>query len=110
VGSGEKGHDEVYKEFQKQYGDTEFVGYKKLKAKGKVLGIIKNELSVTSAMKGDNVEIIVDQTPFYAESGGQVGDVGFITGPHKLHVTVNDTTKYVGDSTIHTGFCIDREN
>ncbi len=103
AGSGETGHDEVYKEVQKQFGDTEFLGYKKLKTKAKVLAIIKNGVLVNEAIKEDNVEIIVEKTPFYAESGGQVGDIGFITGQRKLQIAIKDTQKYVSGSIVHIG-------
>lgn len=58
---------------------TEFVGYEKQEAEAKVISIIKDGAQVEKAQSGDEGEIILDKTPFYAEQGGQVGDVGFIT-------------------------------
>jgi alanyl-tRNA synthetase len=57
---------------------TEFVGYKTLECRAKVLAIVKEGKLISSALKGDKVEIILDKTPFYPESGGQVGDTGLL--------------------------------
>lgn len=74
---------------------TEFIGYKKLTGKSDVLAVIVNGESVKSAAKGEKAEIILSATPFYGESGGQVGDVGRITkGRAVLEVT--DTKKLNG--------------
>lgn len=69
---------EAFKELLEKQTRTEFTGYESLQDKGSVAAIIKDGVLIKSAAKGDEVEIITDRTPFYGESGGQVGDVGVI--------------------------------
>lgn len=71
---------------------TQFLGYEELKAKAKVLAIVKDGESVQKASAGDEVVIVLDQTPFYAESGGQVGDTGMIESTDAI-LNVDGTTK-----------------
>ena len=79
---------------------TKFLGYDQMDSKAKVLKIFVDNKEVQSAQKGDAVKIILDQTPFYAESGGQIGDAGAITTLQGT-VRVNDTQK-VSDIYIHS--------
>ncbi|MEW9082236.1 alanine--tRNA ligase [Caldanaerobacter subterraneus] len=80
---------------------TKFVGYEVYESEAKVLAIVKDNEVVEQAEAGDDVSIILDVTPFYAESGGQVGDSGVIEGEDTL-IKVNDCKK-VGDKFIHIG-------
>lgn len=80
---------------------TEFLGYQSHQADGQVLAIIKDGASVTTALEGDQVVVVLDRTPFYAESGGQVGDCGYLAG-EQLRVEITDTNKS-GEAFLHHG-------
>ncbi|MBT1279782.1 alanine--tRNA ligase [Thermoanaerobacter sp. CM-CNRG TB177] len=80
---------------------TKFVGYDTYESDSKVLAIVKDEELVEEAEAGDDVSIILDVTPFYAESGGQIGDKGVLENENAL-IKVNDCKK-IGDKFIHTG-------
>jgi len=80
---------------------TEFLGYQTHQADGEVLAIIKDGASVTTALEGDQVVVVLDRTPFYAESGGQVGDCGYLAG-EQLRVEITDTNKS-GEAFLHHG-------
>ncbi len=82
----------VYKDIIKQLAPTEFLGYESLKAEGTVSTLIKNRKAVKEAKEGEEVEIILDKTPFYGESGGQAGDNGTIKADG-LKIEVLDTKK-----------------
>ncbi len=75
------------------FPETNFVGYEEYVCRANILGIIKNKQMIKVASKGENVEILVDNTPFYGESGGQVGDKGFIKKDDKIIAEVLDTKK-----------------
>ncbi len=84
-------------EIKKVTGETEFLGYENTDAQScKVIGIIKGDALVESANAGDEVTIVLDKTPFYGESGGQVGDIGTITGLDNLEIAIDDTEKIDG--------------
>ena len=81
--------------------ESKFCGYDSLLGEGKVTAILKAGAEVNSAAAGDEVQVVLDRTPFYAESGGQVGDVGVLTnGDARLRVT---DTKKLGDAHLHVG-------
>ncbi|WP_205342168.1 alanine--tRNA ligase [Denitrificimonas caeni] len=82
-------------------GETEFLGYQEHQSAAKVLMIIKDGASVESALEGDNAVIVLDRTPFYAESGGQVGDCGYLTAEN-LCIEITDTSKN-GHAFLHHG-------
>ncbi len=84
--------DEIYKELEEEIEKTEFIGYRNLTANTKITGIIKKGKEVEKINKGDEAEVILKRTPFYAESGGQVGDVGILEGKN-VKVKVNTTYK-----------------
>ena len=101
-GSGDESVEEKWFKVREQLKPTEFLGYEFEKAEGIVLKISKDNRFVESIQTGDEVEIITNQTPFYGESGGQVGDRGFIeTADCKIKIT--NTQKKVGDLYIHIG-------
>ncbi|MBN2971987.1 alanine--tRNA ligase [Roseomonas aeriglobus] len=93
-GSGAKASDDVWFDIAEE-GATEFTGYANDVGEGQVIALVKDGARVDSATTGETVEVLVNQTPFYAESGGQVGDAGTITGDG-VSATVSDTQKHVG--------------
>ncbi len=90
---------EVYKRLLKETGTTEFLGYETLKAEGTVLTVVKDGTLLNEAKEGDEVEIILNKTPFYGDSGGQVGDKGVLSG-EDLRIEVIDTKK-IGEIISH---------
>jgi alanyl-tRNA synthetase len=81
---------------------TEFVGYESKECESTVLIIVKDNEVVENAQEGDEVTLILDTTPFYAESGGQVGDSGYLEAPNFL-VSVNDCKKTADGKYLHIG-------
>lgn len=96
TGSGEKASDAIWFDIAEEHGATEFTGYLATEGEAQVIALIKDGVEVPSAMAGDQVEIVVNQTPFYGESGGQMGDAGVIAGDNALQITVTDTAKPLG--------------
>lgn len=82
----------VYRDFLDQ-GETVFTGYDQLHSQARVIGIIQSGQSVVEAQSQQSVELIVDKTPFYAESGGQMGDHGWIESTSGLKARVDDVQK-----------------
>ncbi len=95
-GSGEKASDEVWFDIAETLGSTEFIGYSGTEGEGEVLAIVKDGARVDTATAGDKVTIITNQTPFYGESGGQMGDAGTITTQGGVTAEVEDTGKPLG--------------
>jgi alanyl-tRNA synthetase len=100
-GSGAKASDDVWFDIAEGSGGTEFLGYSADTGEGAVVALIRDGVRVERAGPGDSVDIIVNQTPFYGESGGQVGDAGTITGDNGLAATVSDTSKQLGRVFVH---------
>jgi len=94
-GSGEQTTDRVWYAIREAAGATEFLGYTSDHGEGAVRAIVKDGAQADSAAEGDEIAIVVNQTPFYAESGGQVGDTGEMTGPDGLRLAITDTQKPV---------------
>ncbi len=101
-GSGAEAVKPVYPALAARFGVTRFLGYDRLEAQGRVLAILKNERLVEEAEEGAEVEVVLDQTPFYGEAGGQVGDTGLLLSPTVI-LEVRDTTRPVNDLLIHRG-------
>ncbi len=101
-GSGDKSVEEKWFKVREQLNPTEFLGYEYDRAEGMVLKISKDNKFVENAKEGDEVEVITNQTPFYGESGGQVGDQGIISNP-KCKINIKDTQKKMGDLFVHYG-------
>jgi alanyl-tRNA synthetase len=101
-GSGDKTVDDKWFKIREELKPTEFLGYEFEKAEGVVLKILKNNKFVKTAKEGEEIEIITNQTPFYGESGGQVGDQGIIQTSH-CKIKIDDTQKKMGDLFIHIG-------
>jgi alanyl-tRNA synthetase len=95
-GSGEKASDELWYDLVEEKGGTEFIGYTSEEGEGEVVALIKDGTRVDKAVAGDEVDIVLNQTPFYAESGGQVGDAGIATNDKGLKGRVFDTQKHLG--------------
>jgi alanyl-tRNA synthetase len=95
-GSGAKASEDVWFDLAEQYGATEFTGYSGDEGDGVVLAIVKDGQRVESAEIGDTVEILLNQTPFYGESGGQIGDTGKLTTLKGFVGEVEDTPKPLG--------------
>ena len=101
-GSGDKSLEERWFKVREELNPTEFLGYEFDKAEGVIIKISKKGKFVNSASTGDEVEVITNQTPFYGESGGQVGDQGYIFDSN-CKIKVNDTQKKMGDLFVHYG-------
>ncbi len=101
-GSGDNAIDDMWFGIREKLGATEFLGYETNQAEGVVLSLFKNNKETNQLNLGDDGMIIVNQTPFYGESGGQVGDTGEInTGEFEFQVS--DVQKKLGDLFIHYG-------
>ncbi|RYD92789.1 MAG: alanine--tRNA ligase, partial [Sphingomonadales bacterium] len=94
-GSGDKASDEVWYDIADEFGGTEFTGYTGTDGEAQVVALVKNGARVDKAGAGDEVTILTNQTPFYGESGGQMGDAGTISND-KFAATVDDTSKPLG--------------
>jgi alanyl-tRNA synthetase len=92
TGSGDKATETIWFELKEKNGATEFLGYDTETAEGVIQAIVRDGMAVDSAAAGDKVQIIVNQTPFYGESGGQMGDTGVISSDHGK-LAVSDTQK-----------------
>ncbi|MCC6941313.1 MAG: alanine--tRNA ligase [Novosphingobium sp.] len=95
-GSGQAADGEVWFDIAERVGATEFTGYTATTGEAQVVALVKNGKEVDSVGAGEAVTVIVNQTPFYGESGGQSGDAGTITGADGLLLAVDDTSKPLG--------------
>ena len=103
VGSGEAATEQVWFDLRQRFGATEFLGYDTIVAEGEVLAIVCDGQPVDTANASDSAAIIVNQTPFYGESGGQVGDVGIAFTATGAGLAIEDTQKRLGDLHVHIG-------
>jgi alanyl-tRNA synthetase len=103
IGSGEAATEAVWFGLREETGATEFLGYETESAEGVVLAMMRNGERVGEAGAGDEVAVIVNQTPFYGESGGQVGDTGAVFSAAGAELAVSDTVKRAGDLHVHLG-------
>jgi alanyl-tRNA synthetase len=95
-GSGEKASDDLWYDLAEEVGSTEFIGYSGNEGEGVVLALVKDGERVEHAGAGESVSVIMNQTPFYGESGGQVGDAGILTSLNGFEGIVEDTSKPLG--------------
>jgi alanyl-tRNA synthetase len=102
-GSGEAATETVWFELKESLGASEFLGYSTETAEATVTALIVDGKPAQEAFPGQTVAILLNQTPFYAESGGQVGDTGVITGADNLRISITDTQKKLGDLFVHLG-------
>jgi alanyl-tRNA synthetase len=112
AGSGEAATERVWFEIKEGVGATEFLGYSTERAEGEILALVVGghpvETAQAGAPMGSDVAVVLNQTPFYGESGGQVGDTGTITGtagagPDELRIVITDTQRKLGDLYVHLG-------
>jgi len=102
AGSGDAATESVWFPLREKLGPTEFLGYETETAEGVVSALVKDGREVDSLKAGETGSIVMNQTPFYAESGGQVGDTGVLTG-EGVKFRVTDTQKKAGDLWVHVG-------
>src|SRR6201995_4018574 len=102
AGSGDAATESVWFPLREKLGATEFLGYETESAEGVVTALVKDGKEVDGLKAGDTASIVLNQTPFYAESGGQVGDTGVLTG-EGVTFRVTDTQKKAGDLWVHQG-------
>jgi len=95
-GSGAKANEDIWFDLAEEYGATEFTGYSGDEGEGVVLAIVKDGARVERAEIGDTVDVLLNQTPFYGESGGQIGDSGKLTTLKGFDGEVEDTSKPLG--------------
>ena len=101
-GSGDEEIPEAYRKISSRNVKSLFNGYKDLDAKSRVLSVLSDGKEVSSSSEGEDVEIILDKTPFYGQSGGQVGDTGWLICDG-MRVNVSDTLKFGSDLIVHKG-------
>ncbi len=101
-GSGEAATEKLWFDLRERVGATEFLGYTATRAQGRIVALVKDGAEVKSAAEGEEVMLIANQTPFYGESGGQMGDTGTIAGDHGT-MAVRDTAKKLGALHVHVG-------
>ena len=94
-GSGAKASDDVWFDIAERVGATEFTGYAASEGEGQVVALVNDGIEVQSAVANDTVTVITNQTPFYGESGGQMGDAGVIYSSN-MRGEVTDTAKPLG--------------
>ncbi|MEE8531803.1 MAG: alanine--tRNA ligase, partial [Hyphomicrobium sp.] len=102
-GSGEAATESVWFELRDKVGATDFLGYESETAAGEIAALLKSGKVVKSLKSGDEAAIVLNQTPFYGEAGGQVGDQGVIRGAKGALFRVTDTHKKLGDLFVHSG-------
>jgi alanyl-tRNA synthetase len=102
TGSGEAADEAVWFTLREHVGGTDFLGYETESAAAAVAALVRDGKAVTTLKQGESGAIILNQTPFYAESGGQVGDTGAMTG-EGVRFAVTDTQRRAGDLYVHLG-------
>ncbi len=103
AGSGEAATEAVWFETREKVGASEFLGYDADQAEGKIVALLVDGRPVDRAAAGTEVALIANQTPFYGESGGQMGDAGVVVVPGKGRMAVTDAQKKLGDLIVHVG-------
>jgi alanyl-tRNA synthetase len=101
-GSGDTASENIWFPLREKLGAAEFLGYETESAEGVVSALVKDGKEADTLKAGESGAIVLNQTPFYAESGGQVGDTGLMTG-EGVKFRVTDTQKKAGDLFVHQG-------
>jgi alanyl-tRNA synthetase len=102
AGSGDTSAEAVWFPLREKLGPTEFLGYETESAEGVVSALVKDGKEIDALKSGETGSVVLNQTPFYGESGGQVGDTGLLTGDG-IRFRVTDTQKKAGDLFVHIG-------
>jgi len=102
-GSGDAKTETIWFEIRDQHGASEFLGYDTEQAEGVVTAIVVDGKTVSTLSEGQAAAVVVNQTPFYGESGGQTGDHGVIRGANGALFRVGETQKRLGDVLVHYG-------
>jgi alanyl-tRNA synthetase len=102
-GSGDAADESIWFDIRERLGATEFLGYTTEIAEGQITAIVKDGSETDSADCDEEVAIIVNQTPFYGESGGQQGDSGILVASDGAEIVVRDTQKKLGSLHVHLG-------
>jgi alanyl-tRNA synthetase len=102
-GSGAAAEGELWFDIAEREGASEFTGYGSTSGDGQVVALVVDGKEVPAVEAGADVTVLVNQTPFYGESGGQMGDTGTITSEAGLRIEVTDTTKPLGRLHAHHG-------
>jgi alanyl-tRNA synthetase len=103
AGSGDAATETVWFDIREKAGATEFLGYAEDAAEGQIMALVVDGQPVHSAKAGDKVALVANQTPFYAESGGQMGDAGSIVTANGAEIRISDTQKKLGALHVHLG-------
>ncbi len=103
AGTGDAATERVWFDLHERLGATEFLGYATEAAEGEVTALVVDGDQAEAAGPGTRVALLLNQTPFYAESGGQVGDAGRISGAEGMVIAIDDTQKRLGDLFVHLG-------
>ena len=103
AGSGDAADDGIWFDIRERLGATEFLGYTTEVAEGQIVAIVKDGRECETASGEEEIAVIVNQTPFYGESGGQQGDAGILFSADGDEVAVRDTQKRLGDLHVHLG-------
>ncbi len=103
VGSGEAATEQLWFELREEVGATEFLGYDTHVAEGKIVALVVDGKRVEAVGAGSEAAILVNQTPFYGESGGQMGDTGVMFSGPGGEFAVRDTHRRAGDLFVHLG-------
>jgi alanyl-tRNA synthetase len=102
-GSGEAATEKVWFDLREQVGASDFLGYATETAEGKVTALVVDGQPVREAKQGQKIALIANQTPFYGESGGQMGDRGTIVTANKAEIEIADTQKKLDNMHVHIG-------
>ncbi len=109
-GSGEAATERPWFELRDRLGATDFLGYSTETAEGEIAGLVVDGAVVERAAAGSLVSVVLNQTPFYGESGGQVGDHGLLTGlGAAMRIEITDTQRRLGDLVVHAGRVVEGE-
>ena len=101
AGSGEAATETIWFGLKEKVGATEFLGYETERAEGVAVALVKDGAEVQSLATGESGAVVLNQTPFYGESGGQVGDTGVILAPNGARIVVTDTQKKADGLFVH---------
>ena len=106
AGTGDAATERVWFDLRERFGATEFLGYSTEQAEAEILAVVADGEVVETAPEGCRIAVVLNQTPFYAESGGQVGDEGRIVAAG-LRLDIEDTQKRLGDLFVHIGVVVE---